>query len=162
MKQGHNADQDKALRTAIHALEVASALQHGPGTGKDTYNSGAIAPAASIVAPSVADFGAALPQPPSNIFVIDACVYLRHSAVDTPITVQVVEDPAGAATLSGPKQVVDSSHVAANASVAIPPFSRTVSGTTVKKYALLCTTGTGTVTVLAANEAFIRVVPGQQ
>jgi hypothetical protein len=158
-----NEDQDKALRTAKHALMVASSAQttlaevSSAANTNSTVNSGAIVAAASIIAPAVADLPTQAAGP--KAFLVSGVVFARHSAVDTAVTFQLIEDPAGAATPFGPIVTADSSHVSANATATIPPTKRVVPALAVRKYAVRVATAAGTVSVLAINEAEVTVQP---
>jgi hypothetical protein len=164
--QKDNADQNSAKRLALRAHELASAAQAAQlasAAGASVTNSGVVAAAASIVAPSAADFAAGAPKVVTSTTPrvrLSGSAFVRHSAVDTAITAQYVRDPAGANTAIGPIMTVDSSHVNANALASIAEFYDTP-GAGVRVYALRIATAAGTVTILAANEALITATPVQ-
>lgn len=144
------------FRTLIMGARAMAGVAGAAAEGAvSTVNSAAVVAAASIVAPAATDLPLVVPAA-SGRFLVSAVAFVRHSAVDIPCVFQLIRDPAGAATLIGPAITSDSSHVQANASATIPPFIDTP-GAAVHKWALRVSTASGTVQVLAANEALVTV-----
>lgn len=147
----------KALKTALRAEEAAQAAISRAGGAKTTVNSGAIAPGNPIVAPAATDLTAAPAGSPR--YKVSVAGFFRSAAVDTAFVVQIIRDPAGAATLIGPTITVDSSHVNANGAYCIPEYIDTPPTGAVLKYAARISSAGTNAQVLAANETMVTVTP---